>query len=259
MNAQPRVASERRNGVGYIRLTRPEKRNALDRQTAEELFAALSAMESDPGIRVIVLRGEGKDFCAGADLEALAAMLDAGGDVHREDAESLGRVFLAIRTIVKPIVAAVHGRALAGGAGLAIACDLVLAHEEARFGFPEVKVGFVPAMVMTMLRRCVGEKHAADLVLTGRLVTAEEGARIGLVSRILPGRTFDADVERIVEEMARSPKTAMALTKWLFNKLDELSFADGIAAGVVTNVEARMTEDFREGVRGFVARGKEQR
>lgn len=259
MSTQPRVASERRNGVGYIRLTRPEKRNALDRQTAEELFAALSTLESDPAVRVIVLRGEGKDFCAGADLEALAAMLDAGGDVHREDAEALGRVFLAIRTIVKPIVAAVHGRALAGGAGLAIACDLVLAHEEARFGFPEVKVGFVPAMVMTMLRRCVGEKHAADLVLTGRLVTAEEGARIGLVSRILPGRTFDVDVERIVEEMARSPKTAMALTKWLLNKLDELSFADGIAAGVVTNVEARMTEDFREGVRGFVARGKEQR
>ena len=259
MSAESRVAVERRNGVGYIRLTRPEKRNALDRQTADELFAALSTLESDPVVRVIVIRGEGKDFCAGADLEALAAMLDSASEVHREDAESLGRVFLAIRTIVKPIVAAVQGRALAGGAGLAIACDLVLAHEESKFGFPEVRVGFVPAMVMTMLRRCVGEKHAADLVLTGRVVSAEEGARIGLVSRILPGRTFDADVERIVEEMVRSPKTAMALTKWLFNKLDELSFADGIAAGVVTNVEARMTEDFREGVRGFVSRGKEKR
>lgn len=259
MSAAARVTSERRNGVGYVRLARPEKRNALDRQTADELFAALSAFETDPAVRVIVVRGEGKDFCAGADLEALAAMLDAPSETHREDAEALGRVFLAIRTIVKPIVAAVHGRALAGGAGLAIACDLVLAHEEAKFGFPEVKVGFVPAMVMTMLRRCVGEKHATDLVLTGRVVGAEEGARLGLVSRILPGRTFDADVERIVEEMARSPKTAMALTKWLFHKLDELSFSDGIAAGVVTNVEARLTEDFREGVRGFVARGKEGR
>ncbi|NUQ92015.1 MAG: enoyl-CoA hydratase/isomerase family protein [Gemmatimonadaceae bacterium] len=259
MSEGTRVATERRNGVGYIRLTRPEKRNALDRQTAEELFAALSTLEADPTVRVIVLRGEGKDFCAGADLEALAAMIGEPNEVHREDAESLGRVFLAIRTIVKPIVAAVHGRALAGGAGLAIACDLVLAQEEANFGFPEVRVGFVPAMVMTMLRRCVGEKHAADLVLTGRIIGAEEGARIGLVSRILPGRTFDADVERIVEEMARSPKTAMALTKWLFHKLDELSFADGIAAGIVTNVEARLTEDFREGVRSFVARGKEGR
>ena len=259
MSDATRVSSEKRNGVGWIRLTRPEKRNALDRQTAEELFAALSALESDPTVRVIVLRGEGKDFCAGADLAALAGMIDAPSEAHREDAEGLGRIFLAMRTIVKPIVAAVHGRALAGGAGLAIGCDLVLAHEEAKFGFPEVKVGFVPAMVMTMLRRCVGEKHAADLVLTGRIVGAEEGARLGLVSRILPGRTFDADVTRIVEEMARAPKTAMALTKWLFHKLDELSFNDGIAAGVVTNVEARLTEDFRAGVRAFVARGKEDR
>lgn len=259
MSEQPRVRVERRDAVGRLTISRPDKRNALDRQTAEELFLGLSALESDPEVRVILVRGEGKDFCAGADLEALAAMLDAPGEVHREDAEALGRVFLAMRTMVKPIVAAVQGRALAGGAGLALACDLVLAHEDAKFGFPEVRVGFVPAMVMTLIRRSVGEKHAADLVLTGRIVGAEEGARLGLVSRILPGRTFEADVERIVDEMSRSPKTAIALTKWLFNKLDELSFADGIAAGIVTNVEARLTDDFREGVRGFVNRGKETR
>lgn len=254
-----RVRIERDGAVGRIVLARPEKRNALDHAMAEELFAALSELEGDGAIRVILIRADGADFCAGADLAALAGMLDAKPDAHREDAEALGRVFLAIRTIVKPIVAAVRGRALAGGCGLAIACDLVLSDEDATFGFPEVKVGFVPAMVMTMLRRCVGEKHAADLVLTGRSVTAEEGARIGLVSRILPSRTFDADVDRIVQEMARSPKTAMALTKWLFYKLDELGFADGVAAGVVTNVEARATEDFREGVRAFLARGRKPR
>jgi methylglutaconyl-CoA hydratase len=253
------VRVDRSGAVGRITLARPAKRNALDRAMADELFAALGQLESDPAVRVILIRAEGADFCAGADLEALAAMMDASAEVHREDAESLGRVFLAIRTIVKPIVAAVRGRALAGGCGLAIACDLVLSDEDARFGFPEVKVGFVPAMVMTMLRRCVGEKHAADLVLTGRIVTAEEGARIGLVSRILPSRTFDADVDRIAEEMAQSPKTAMALTKWLFYKLDELGFADGVAAGVVTNVEARATEDFRDGVRAFLARGRAKR
>jgi methylglutaconyl-CoA hydratase len=255
----PRVRVERRDAVGRLTIARPAKRNALDKQTAEELFVGLSTLEADPAVRVIVVRGEGKDFCAGADLEALAAMIDAPSEVHREDAETLGRVFLAMRTIVKPIVAAVHGRALAGGCGLALACDLVLAHEDAKFGFPEVKVGFVPAMVMTLLRRSVGEKHAADLVLTGRIVGAEEGARLGLVSRILPGRTFESDVDRIVDEISQSPKTAMALTKWLFNKLDELSFADGIAAGIVTNVEARLTDDFREGVRGFVERSKERK
>ena len=256
MSEQTRVRVERRDAVGRLTITRAGKRNALDRQTAEELFLGLSTLDADPAVRAILVRGEGKDFCSGADLEALAAMLDAPAEVHREDAETLGRVFLAMRTIVKPIVAAVQGRALAGGAGLALACDLVLAHEDATFGFPEVRVGFVPAMVMTLLRRSVGEKHAADLVLTGRVVGAEEGARLGLVSRILPARTFESDVDRIVEEISQSPKTAMALTKWLFNKLDELSFADGIAAGIVTNVEARLTEDFREGVRGFASRGK---
>ena len=256
MSNETRVRVERRDAVGRLTITRASKRNALDRQTAEELFLGLSTLDADPEVRVILVRGEGKDFCSGADLEALAAMLDAPAEVHREDAETLGRVFLAMRTIVKPIVAAVQGRALAGGAGLALACDLVLAHEDAKFGFPEVRVGFVPAMVMTLLRRSVGEKHAADLVLTGRVVGAEEGARLGLVSRILPGRTFESDVDRIVDEISQSPKTAMALTKWLFNKLDELSFADGIAAGIVTNVEARLTEDFREGVRGFASRGK---
>ena len=259
MSEAPRVRVERRDAVGRLTIARPDKRNALDRQTAEELFAGLSMLEADPGVRVILVRGEGKDFCAGADLEALAGMIDAPSEVHREDAETLGRVFLAMRTMVKPIVAAVQGRALAGGAGLALACDLVLAHEDAKFGFPEVKVGFVPAMVMTILRRSVGEKHAADLVLTGRIVGAEEGARLGMVSRILPGRTFEADVDRIVEEISHSPKTAMALTKWLFNKLDELSFADGIAAGIVTNVEARLTDDFREGVRSFVARARDRK
>lgn len=253
-----RLRVERAEGVGRIVLTRPEKKNALDRLAAEELFAALSSLEADHATRVIVIAAEGKDFCAGADLEALAAMRDASANEHRDDAEALGRVFLAIRTIVKPIVAAVKGRALAGGAGLAIACDIVLAADDAQLGFPEVKVGFVPAMVMTMLRRCVGEKHAADLVLTGRVVGAEEGARIGLVSRILPSRTFDADVQKIVVELARTPKTAIALTKWLFHKLDELSFSDGIAAGVVTNVEARSTEDFREGIRRFLERGKDK-
>ncbi len=256
MSEETRVRVERRDAVGRLTITRASKRNALDRQTAEELFLGLGTLDADPAVRVILVRGEGKDFCSGADLEALAAMLDAPAEIHREDAETLGRVFLAMRTIVKPIVAAVQGRALAGGAGLALACDLVLAHEDAKFGFPEVRVGFVPAMVMTLLRRSVGEKHAADLVLTGRVVGAEEGARLGLVSRILPGRTFESDVDRIVEEISQSPKTAMALTKWLFNKLDELSFADGIAAGIVTNVEARLTEDFREGVRGFASRGK---
>jgi methylglutaconyl-CoA hydratase len=249
-----RIRLLRDGAVGRIVLARPEKKNALDRQAADELFAALAQFEGDATIRAIHLAADGDDFCAGADLEALERTLDAGTDVHREDAEALGRVFLAIRALMKPVVCSVRGRALAGGAGLATACDIVLAHEGAEFGYPEVRVGFVPAMVMTMLRRAVGEKHAADLVLTGRIVNAEEAERIGLVSRVVPAATYDEEVDATLQQISRAPTTALALTKWLFYKLDSLSFEDGVAAGVVTNVEARSTDDFKKGVRRFTER-----
>lgn len=249
-----RIRLLRDGGVGRIVLARPEKRNALDRQAADELFAALAQFEGDATIRAIHLSADGDDFCAGADLEALERTLDAGTDVHRQDAEALGRVFLAIRALMKPVVCSVRGRALAGGVGLATACDIVLAHEGAEFGYPEVRVGFVPAMVMTMLRRTVGEKHAADLVLTGRIINAEEAERIGLVSRVVPAATYDDEVDATLHQISRAPTTALALTKWLFYKLDSLSFEDGVAAGVVTNVEARSTDDFKKGVRKFTER-----
>lgn len=246
-----RVRLLRDGAIGRVIMTRPEKKNALDRRMADELFAALAQFESDPACRVIHLGAEGDDFCAGADLEALERSIDAGADDHRADAEALGRVFLAIRALMKPVVCTVRGRAIAGGAGLATACDLVLAHEGAEFGYPEVRIGFVPALVMTMLRRAVGEKHAADLVLTGRIISAEEAERIGLVSRVVPAASFDDDINATLEQISQSPATSLALTKWLFYKLDTLSFDDGIAAGVVTNVEARATEDFKSGVRRF--------
>ena len=249
-----RIRLLRDGAIGRIVLARPEKKNALDRQAADEVFAALAQLEGDATIRAIHLAADGDDFCAGADLEALERTLDAGTEVHRQDAEALGRVFLAIRALMKPVVCSVRGRALAGGAGLATACDIVLAHEGAEFGYPEVRVGFVPAMVMTMLRRAVGEKHAADLVLTGRVINAEEAERIGLVSRVVPAATYDDEVDATLQQISRAPTTALALTKWLFYKLDSLSFDDGVAAGVVTNVEARSTEDFKKGVRRFTER-----
>src|SRR5206468_8218541 len=172
-------------------------------------------------------------------------LLDEPSDVQRQDAEALGRVYLASRALMKPVVCSVRGRALGGGAGLALAADVTLAHQDAEFGFPEVRIGFVPAIVMTMLRRTVGEKRAADLVLSGRVINAEEAGAIGLVSRVLPAASFDADVEAVIAGLARSSATSLALTKWLLYKLDALSFEDGIAAGIVTDVEARATDDFR--------------
>ena len=244
-----RVRLLRDGAVGRIILAWPERHNALDREMADEIFASLAQFESDPVCRVIHLGAEGDDFCVGVDLELLGQSLDAGNEVHRAEAEATGRVFLAIRALMKPVVCTVRGRALGSGAGLATACDVVLAHEGAEFGYPDVRLGFVSAMEMTMLRRAVGEKHAADLVLTGRIISADEADRIGLVSRVVPAVTFDDDINATLEQVGRSPATSLALTKWLFHKLDALSFEDGIAAGVVTNVEARATEDFKASVR----------
>jgi methylglutaconyl-CoA hydratase len=244
-----RVRLLRDGAIGRIILTRSERGNALDRAMADDLFAALAQFEADGACRVIHLGADGDDFCLGADLEACERSLDAGSDAHRGEAEAYGRVLLAIRALMKPVVCTVRGRALGDGAGLACACDLVLAHEEAELGYPDVRSGFVPALVMTMLRRSVGEKHAADLVLTGRIISAEEAERIGLVSRVVPAATFDDEINATLEQIGRSPATTLALTKWLLYKLDALSFEDGIAAGVVTNVEARATDDFRAGLR----------
>ena len=240
-----RVRVERRGSIGWILLARPEQQNVIDRQTAEQLFAALQRLESDNQVRVVHLTGEGDDFCAGVDLAAMDRLQQESGDAQRQDAEALGRVYLAARALMKPVICSVRGRALGAGAGLALACDIVLAHQDAEFGFPEVRIGFVAAIVLPMLRRTVGEKRAADLLLSGRIIDAEEAGYAGLVSRVLPAASFDADVDAVLAGLSRASATSLALTKWLLYKLDALSFEDGIAAGIVTNVEARTTEDFR--------------
>lgn len=243
--------------IGWITLARPEKKNALDRTTANELGEALFALSESP-VNVVAIDAEGSDFCAGADLGALEQMLDAPRQEHLDDAKALGHVFHTIRRMDKPVVALVRGRAYGGGAGLATACDIVLAHEEARFAYPEVTVGFVPAMVMTMLRRSVGEKHAFDLVSTGRILSAEEAKQIGLVSRVFASREFDPLCKAVLEQLSKQPTTSMAATKALFYKLDNIGFLDGISAGIVANADARATSDFREGVKRFTNRKKEQ-
>ncbi|MEO7455651.1 MAG: enoyl-CoA hydratase/isomerase family protein, partial [Gemmatimonadaceae bacterium] len=202
-----RVRLLRDGALGRVILARADRQNALDRQMADDIFSALAQFESDPLCRVIHLGAEGEDFSIGADVEALEQALDAPNEVHRADAEALGRVLLAIRALMKPVVCTVRGRAIGGGAALALACDMVLAHEGAELGFPDVRFGFVPALAMPMLRRAVGEKHAADLVLTGRIVSAEEAERIGLVSRVVPAASFDEEINAALEQISRSSAT----------------------------------------------------
>jgi methylglutaconyl-CoA hydratase len=243
--------------IGRITLARPEKRNALDRTTADELAEALFALSESPA-RVVAIDGDGVDFCAGADIAALEEMLEAPRQAHIDDAKALGHVFHTIRRMEKPVVALVRGRAYGGGAGLASACDIVLAHEDARFAYPEVTIGFVPAMVMAMLRRSVGEKHAFELVSTGRILSADEAKEIGLVSRVFADKEFEQLSEAVLEQLANQPTSAMAATKTLFYKLDNIGFLDGISAGIIANADARSTIEFREGIKRFTSRRKKE-
>lgn len=249
-----RVRVSRSEGVGRITLARPEKKNALDRQMADEIVQALESLAADADTRVVVIDADGDDFCAGADLDALESLIGADREAQLEDARALGRVFTSIRHLAVPVVAAVHGRALAGGAGLASACDIVLAHPEATFAYPEVRIGFVPAMVMTILRRIVPERQAFDLAMTGRSVSAAEAEKLGLVSRVMPEEMFGARVDEICQGIARSPREAVRRTKKLFYELEGRPFESGIAHGAQANAEARMTEEFKTGVRRFLQR-----
>ena len=249
-----RIRVERTGAIGRITLARPEKKNALDLLAARELQEALREFAANAEVRVVVLGADGEDFCAGADLSALYALLDADAAAQLRDAEALGDVFRVLREMPQVVIAAVRGRALAGGAGLATACDLVLAEEGARFGYPEVRVGFVPAMVMALLRRQIGEKRAFELAATGRQVGAREALELGLVSRVVATNDLDSAVEQLAKELAAMPPEALRQTKRLFYALDDVGFSDGIAQAVRVNVEARSTEEFRAGVRRFAPR-----
>jgi methylglutaconyl-CoA hydratase len=254
MSAGGPLASALDGGVLTLTLDRPEKRNALSAALIDALHAALDRADLDAEVRVVLLTGAGKDFCAGADLDELLASAEASAEANEAAALRLGGLFSRLRALPKPVVAAVRGRALAGGAGLMTACDIVLAGAGAQVGYPEVLRGFVPAMVMTMLRRLVGEKAALDLVLTGRTLGAPEALAAGLVSRVVP----DADLEREAGDLARTlaaaPASALALTKQLFYQLDGQSFDQGIALGARVNALARQTPEFRDAIARFLAR-----
>jgi methylglutaconyl-CoA hydratase len=240
------------DGVLRLTLNRPEKRNALDSATIAELTQALAQAELDASVRVIAITGAGKDFCAGADLDELLASADQSAEENEKAATRLGAVFTAIRRSARPVVAVVQGRALAGGAGLATACDLVVAAAGAQFGYPEIQRGFVPAMVMTMLRRLTGEKRAFDLVATGRLVTASEALELGLVSEVVPDAGLETSADALLARLAGSPTSALALIKRLFYELDGRGFEDGIALGARVNSLARAHPDFRAAISAFL-------
>ena len=245
---------ERRESVLTLTLNRPDKRNALNGPMVEALHAAFDGVELDATVRVVVIRGAGKDFCAGADLDELLASADRTPAENEREALRLGTLLGRLRSCPRPVVALVQGRALAGGAGVATACDVVVAAESAQLGYPEIQRGFVPAMVMVFLRRLAGEKQAFDLVATGRILGAVEARAMGLVTRVVPDAGFEAAAQELVEGLAAASPSAVHLTKKLFYELDGASVGEGIALGARINALARTTSDFREAISRFLKR-----
>jgi methylglutaconyl-CoA hydratase len=240
------------DGVLGLTLDRPEKRNALDAGLIEALHAALDRADLDADVRVVVLRGAGRDFCAGADLDELLASADLEPARNEASALRLGTLFTRIRSLPKPVLAGVRGRALAGGAGRVTACDLAVAGEGARIGYPEIQRGFVPAMVLTLLQRATGEKTALDLALTGRVLTATEAREAGLLARVVADEALEREVSTLAGALAGSSPSAMALTKQLFYRLDGCPLDEGIALGARVNALARQTPDFRAAIGRFL-------
>jgi methylglutaconyl-CoA hydratase len=237
--------------IARITLNRPEKRNALSRELIEVLTDTLALAAEDKQARVVLISGAGADFCAGADLAELDRTAEAGVLDHLDAARELANLFLTIRHHPKPVIAAVRGRALAGGCGLATACDVVLAAESALFGYPEVNIGFIPAMVMAILRRNVGEKRAFDLLATGHPIGTAAAQQIGLITRVFPDGTFEENVEEYAELLAQKPASAVALTKSLLHHIDGMTFDQAIDAGARANALARTTDAARQGIEKF--------
>jgi methylglutaconyl-CoA hydratase len=238
--------------IARITLNRPEKRNALNNEMVAALKLALRRADQDESVRAVILAGAGSDFCAGADLKALQSIASASVAENLEDARSLMELFMLLRAMRLPVIAAVQGRALAGGCGLALACDMVLVGRSSQLGFPEVKIGFVPAMVMTILRRNVSEKRAFELVSLGAPVDAEQAAALGLVNRVLDDEAFEEEVDAFVQPLLLMSRSAVSLSKRLLYQTDALSFEAALECGVDVNVIARMSEDCRKGIERFL-------
>ena len=247
------------NSVATLTLNRPDKRNALDDATIAALKQHFAEADRDDSVRVVLLRGAGKDFCAGGDLSQLEKIAaNASRADNLADAMNLGELFIQMRRAQKPSIAAVQGNALAGGAGLASACDVIIAEQGAIFGYPEVKLGFVPAMVMAMLTRIVGEKRAFELAALGNSISAADAQRIGLVARVVAPASFDQEVQAFAGELGKRSASAVQLIKKLVYHIDGVSFEEAIARGADVNVEARGTPDCQTGVRNFLESRKRQ-
>ena len=245
------------SGIHTILLNRPEKRNALNHQMMEDLTQALEAFAASQTCRVVIITGAGSSFCAGLDIEHLHKMtLTPGGPTATEDynrdAQRIATLLKTLHSVPKPTIAAVNGPAIAGGMGIATLCDFTLAVPEAKFGYTEVRIGFVPAIVAAFLHRQIGEKASRDLLLTGRLISSEEALHLGLINRIVAEPDLMRESRALGTRLMRNSPAALEATKRLLGKFSGHNLAEDIEAAIRTSVDARSNADFHEGVSAFL-------
>jgi methylglutaconyl-CoA hydratase len=239
--------------IAMITLSRPEKRNAITPEMIAELLSAFSEVETSPA-RVLILTGAGKAFCSGMDLEALKALASQSPAEQREDADRIARLCLRIWRFPKPTIAAVNGPAIAGGCGIATLCDFTLAVPEAKFGYPEVRIGFLPAVVSVFLIRQIGEKRARDLLLTGRIVDAAEAHRLGLVTQIVPPKELMIAAQILAANLITCSPVSLHMTKKLLGDFAAPEIDRQLELATVESARIRTTLDFQEGLESFLGK-----
>lgn len=245
------------NRVGYLTMNRPEKRNALSPESIKALTEQLVKWKEDSSVKVVVLTGRGKAFCAGADLSYLESLQTFSYQKNLEDTHLLRQLFNMIYTYPKPVIAALNGHAIAGGAGLAAVCDYIIAAKEIKTGFTEVRIGFIPALVMVFLVRKIGESFTRRLLIRGDLISAKEALRIGLIHEVADADLLENRVRELAEELVVSNSAeSMAQTKSLLVKVQELSLADGLESAEKQNAASRLTKDCKKGIATFLNKDK---
>jgi methylglutaconyl-CoA hydratase len=248
-----RLAHE--DGIATLTLSRAEKRNAICAALVDELLAALAEVERSAS-HVLIVAAEGRAFCAGMDLEELRALAAKTEEENLAHSRRIATLFRALYEFPKATIAAVNGPAIAGGAGLATLCDFTLASTSASFGFTEVRIGFVPAIVSAFLLRQVGEKHARDLLLTGRIISAEEAYRMGLVNEVVEAVHLEPGARRLAEQLLENSPASLRATKALLRRYSAEALSRELESGMEANAQMRKTADFQEGVRSFLERRK---
>ncbi len=241
--------------VAVITFNRPEKRNAVSYELIEELLHGLKSVEQSDA-QVLILTGAGKAFCAGMDLDNLKALTGRTPEENVRDSETMARLFRSIYDFPRPTIAAVNGPAIAGGCGIATLCDFTIASRDAKFGYTEVRIGFLPAIVSTFLVNQIGEKHARDLLLTGRIIGADEAYRMGLATEVVDAEALMPRVREIAAQLMENSPASLAATKRLLSGYSYEQLTGRIEDAIDANARIRSTSDFREGISSFLEKRK---